>query len=67
MARKDPHLLLQSAPLLRQGMTTPQAMRDVWYALLPVVLAALWFFGLGAVLLLAASMLGAIGTEWVFT
>jgi len=67
MPNKDPHLLLQSAPMLRQGMTTPQAMRDVWYALLPAVLAAFWYFGFGAVLLLAAVMLGAVGAEWVFT
>ena len=35
MKRKDPDLLLFHAPLLRQGMTTPKAMRDVIYALLP--------------------------------
>ena len=35
------------APLLhlRQGLTTPQLMMDVLYALLPVTLAALWLFG----------------------
>ncbi len=32
---KDPRLLVQSAPLLEQGMTTPRAMRDVVYALVP--------------------------------
>ncbi len=67
MAGKDPRLLLQSAPLLHQGMTTPQAMRDVWLALLPATLAALWFFGAGALLLLAATIAGAVGTEWAFT
>ncbi len=67
MAEKDPNLLLQSAPMLRQGMTTPQAMRDVWYALAPVVLAALWFFGAGALLILVATIAGAVGTEWAFT
>lgn len=67
MRSKDPQLLLQSAPMLRQGLTTPQAMRDVWYALTPVVLAALWFFGLGALLLLLVCIGGAVLTEWVFT
>lgn len=67
MTLKDPHLLLQSAPMLRQGMTTPNAMRDVWLALLPATLGGLWFFGLGALLVLAASMAGALLTEWVFT
>ncbi|MEE9358838.1 RnfABCDGE type electron transport complex subunit D [Candidatus Vondammii sp. HM_W22] len=67
MTQKDPHLLLQSAPMLRQGMTTPQAMKDVWYALTPAVLAALWFFGIGALLLLITTIAGALLTEWIFT
>lgn len=67
MSEKDPKLLLQSAPLLRQGMTTPSAMRDVWIALLPATLAALWYFGLAALLVLLASIAGAVLTEWLFT
>ena len=67
MKRKDPKLLVQPAPLLRQGMTTPNAMLDVWIALAPTVLAALWFFGLKAALVLAASIIGAVATEWLFT
>ena len=66
MKQKDPDLLLMHAPLLRQGMTTPGAMRDVIYALTPVTLAALWFFGLGALLVLGASIAGAVLTEWFF-
>jgi len=53
--------------MLRQGMTTPQAMRDVWIALLPVLLASLWLFGLGALLLLLTCIAGALATEWAFT
>ncbi|MFO7593597.1 MAG: RnfABCDGE type electron transport complex subunit D [Pseudomonadota bacterium] len=67
MTKHDPKLLLQSAPLLRQGMTTPAAMRDVWIALLPATLAALWYFGLAALLVLAATIAGAVLTEWFFT
>jgi electron transport complex protein RnfD len=66
VTEKDPNLLLQHAPLLQQGMTTPKAMRDVLYSLLPVTLAAVWFFGLGAILVLAASIAGAMLTEWAF-
>ncbi len=66
MKQRDPHLLLLAAPLVKQGMTTPQAMRDLWYALAPVTLAALWFFGLNALLILGASIAGAVLTEWVF-
>jgi electron transport complex protein RnfD len=67
MSKKDPHLLLQSAPLLRQQLTTPAAMKDVWIALLPATGAALWYFGLSALLVLCASIAGAIMTEWLFT
>lgn len=67
MSKHDPKLLLQSAPLLRQGMTTPSAMRDVWIALLPATLAALWYFGLAALLVLLAAIAGAVLTEWFFT
>ena len=64
---KDPNLLLQSAPLLRQELSTPAAMKEVWIALLPATAAALWFFGLSALLMLAVSISGAVLTEWVFT
>ena len=66
MSNKDPKLLLFHAPLLRQDMTTPKAMRDVIYALLPATGAALWYFGISAVLVLAASIIGAVLAEWVF-
>ncbi len=66
MKQKDPDLLLFHAPLLRQGMTTPKAMRDVIYALLPATAASLWFFGLSAVLVLGSCIAGAILAEWMF-
>ena len=37
MKNEDPKLLLFHAPLLRQDMTTPTAMRDVIIALLPAI------------------------------
>ena len=43
LKKNDPKLLLQSAPLLRQELTTPAAMKEVWIALLPATAAALWF------------------------
>ena len=60
MKERDPDLLLYHAPLLRQGMTTPTAMRDVIIALLPATGASLWYFGMSAALLLAASIAGAV-------
>ncbi|MGB5833491.1 MAG: RnfABCDGE type electron transport complex subunit D [Thiohalocapsa sp.] len=67
MTPKDPMLLVQPSPLLKQPMTTAQAMRDVLLALLPATLAGVWYFGLGALLILLASIAGAVLTEWVFT
>ena len=67
MSERDPRLLLFHAPLLRQEMTTPKAMRDVIYALLPATGAGLWYFGLSAALVIVASILGAVLAEWMFT
>lgn len=65
--KKDPKLLIQAPPFLRQNLTTPQAMLDVIYALIPIIIASIWFFGLSALLLLMASIAGAVLTEWLFS
>ena len=67
MKLKEHRLKLQAAPLLKQSMTTGQTMRDVLLALLPATLAGLWYFGLGALLVLIASIAGAMLTEWLFS
>ncbi len=66
MKQRDPDLLLAHAPLLRQGMTTPSAMRDVLYALAPATVASFWFFGLSAILIIGSCIAGAVGAEWLF-
>ena len=66
MKKQDPDLLLFHAPLLRQGMTTPKAMRDVLYALAPATAASMWFFGLSAVLVIGSCIAGAVLAEWLF-
>ncbi len=66
MKTKDPRLLVQPSPLLKQRMTTGQAMRDVLIALLPATVAGIWYFGLGALLVLIACIGGAVLTEWAF-
>ena len=66
MKNRDPDLLLFHAPLLRQSMTTPKAMRDVIYALLPTTGAADWFFGLSAILVLGTCIAGSVLAEWLF-
>jgi electron transport complex protein RnfD len=64
---KDPRLLVRPAPLLKQPLTTSMAMRDVALALAPATLAGIWLFGLGALLVLSASITGALLTEWTFS
>ena len=66
MKSKDPKLLLFHAPLLRQDMTTARVMRDVIIALLPATGAAVWFFGITALLVVGASVAGAVAAEWLF-
>lgn len=67
MKPKDPQLILQPSPLLRSSPTTPAAMRDVVFALVPVVIGALWWFGLSALLVLLAATAGAVIAEWLFS
>ncbi len=67
MKTRDPRLQLQASPLLRQQLTTRQAMLDVLLALAPATLAGIWFFGLSALLVLASSIAGALLIEWLFT
>ncbi len=67
MTRQEPHLLLQAAPFLRRGLTTPRLMVEVLLLLAPVILAAVWFFGLSAILVLTAATAGAVVTEWALT
>jgi electron transport complex protein RnfD len=67
MTRRDPQLLLQSAPFLRRGVSTPGLMMDVLMGLAPVILAAVYFFGFSAVGVLIAATAGAVGTEWLLS
>nr|VFK03720.1 MAG: electron transport complex protein RnfD [Candidatus Kentron sp. H] len=67
MKRSDPRLTVQPAPFLRSAITTQRAMLDVLYALIPVIGASLWFFGLGAALVLATTVVGALLAERLFS
>lgn len=63
---ESPNLVVRTAPFAREGTTTPGLMRDVLLALVPVMGAAVWFFGLSAVLLSLAAVAGCVVTEWLF-
>ena len=61
-----PRLLVQTAPFLREGVTTPRLMGDVHIALVPVVLVTIWYFGLSSLLVILAATAGAMGVEWLW-
>jgi electron transport complex protein RnfD len=62
---RGPELLVRPSPFLRPQVTTPRIMADVLIALVPPLAAALWFFGISALLVVSAATLGAVGTEWL--
>lgn len=61
-----PTLKISTAPFLQDALTTPRVMMEVFAALVPVVAAAIYYFGLSAILVLLAATAGALLTEWVF-
>ena len=63
-ARRDPALVVQPAPFLRPTVSTPRVMRDVLVALVPSLAAAIWYFGISAILVVATATLAAVATEW---
>ena len=63
MAERE--LTYSASPHIKSPEKIPSAMRDVAIALIPVVLVALWFFRLYAVVNIAACVLAAIGSEYV--
>ncbi len=65
MSAQTPKLLLTTSPFLKQQEDTAWIMWQVNYALMPVVLAAVFFFGLPALLVTAACVAGAALPEWL--
>ena len=58
-----PKLVVTAAPHVRSQDSTPVIMWNVVGALVPVIAAAAWFFGISALLVIAAAALGALLTE----
>jgi H+/Na+-translocating ferredoxin:NAD+ oxidoreductase subunit D len=65
MPATSSRLILTTAPFVREERTTSRIMREVLFALVPVLLAAWWTFGLSALLVTATATVGAVGTEWL--
>ena len=59
-------LVFSSSPHLKDKGTVSTAMRDVFIALLPVTAAAIYFFRLYAVFIIAVSLITAVLTELLF-
>lgn len=60
----DPRLLVQTGPFLKRELTTPRLMLDVTLAALPVLAAGVWYFGIGALLIVATAAAGSMFGEW---
>ncbi|HLB29908.1 MAG TPA: RnfABCDGE type electron transport complex subunit D, partial [Gammaproteobacteria bacterium] len=63
----NPHnLVLSTSPFLKRAVDTPLIMRHVIYSLLPAALAAIWFFGVSALLLILTCIGGCMASEMLF-
>lgn len=58
-----PHLLVTASPHVRGGDSTPVIMWNVVGSLVPIIAAAGWYFGISALLVIAAAVAGALLTE----
>lgn len=61
-----PRLVIAASPHLRAKDSTPRIMWSVVVSLLPVVAAASWYFGISALLVIAASVVGCVAGERAF-
>jgi electron transport complex protein RnfD len=64
MSSETPRLILSTSPFQKRPVDTPMIMRHVLYSLAPVVLAAVYYFGISTLLLILTCVLGAVLTEW---
>ena len=67
MSSRDRRLLLRTSPHDRGVTDTPAIMKDVFLALVPVCLAALFYFGVAAALVIGGSVAGCLATEAFFS
>jgi len=61
----SPHLIVTAPPHLGARDSTPRIMWTVTATLVPVIVAAAWFFGVGALLEIATAAVGALLAERV--
>jgi electron transport complex protein RnfD len=66
MEKQKQKLIVQAAPYLSHGITAPKAMLDIIYALIPVALLSVWFFGISSLWVIISATLGGVLVEWLF-
>jgi len=66
MSVRDARLVLRSSPHDRGAADTPGIMRDVLLALVPITIAAVFYFGVAAVLVIGGAIAGCVATEAFF-
>jgi Na+-translocating ferredoxin:NAD+ oxidoreductase subunit D len=60
---KAPHLIVAASPHLKAPASTPTIMWTVVGSMLPIVAASFYFFGISALLVIVASLLGCVAAE----
>lgn len=61
-----PALVVTASPHVRSQDSTPRIMWNVAATLVPIIVAATWFFGVSSLLVIAAATAGALATERAF-
>jgi H+/Na+-translocating ferredoxin:NAD+ oxidoreductase subunit D len=66
MAEISRKLSVSTSPFLKDKDTTPKIMMTVVYTLIPIVFVAIYYFGLGALLVILTAIISCLFTEWLF-
>jgi electron transport complex protein RnfD len=66
MAIKAPKIDLRTSPYIRRAPSVPQIMRNVVYALIPLVIFSLIHFGISALALILVTTFSCLATEHLF-
>jgi electron transport complex protein RnfD len=61
----DNRMYMSSSPHIRSGVTTQRLMLDVMIALIPAAFAGIYFFGIRAFVLIAATVISCVGFEYL--
>ena len=67
MKHDVPQLIISTSPFLKRQVETPAVMRHVIYALVPVMLASIYYFGISALLVILSCIAGTTLSEWLMT